>query len=252
MKAAPLLALIHGFTEALMSFCPARRWLGLVAASLLAIATAIILALSPLYAFIRPAYVEAQYRRPGFPPSWRFSPQERARLSRPILLYLRGRITADEMAEIRTDSGEVALLAEEVQHLVDVRRVVDGFFITHGVACVVALLAGVALWFWGERRAFFRALRGGASAILGLIALILLSALVDFDTFFTRFHQIFFREGSWIFAEEDTLIQLYPLPFWVDTVIKLVLIILAEALVVWGVAWWLEKYRIAKRGAAHD
>ena len=32
--------------------------------------------------------------------------------------------------------------------------------------------------------------------------------------FFTRFHQVFFSEGSWLFFEDDTLIQLYPLPLW--------------------------------------
>ncbi len=227
-----------------------RPWLGVVAA-ILGLSVPIILAVSPLYGFIRPGYVEAQYRRPAFPPSWRFSPEERARLSRPILLYLQGRATVEEMAGMRTDSGQVALLPEEVQHLVDVRRVVDGFFLAHRAACAIAIVAGALLWVLGAKRAFFRALRAGAGAMLGLILLILLSALVDFNTFFTRFHQVFFREGSWIFAEEDTLIQLYPLPFWVDTVTRLVLAILAEALILLILAWWLER-RLLGRGTAYD
>lgn len=229
----------------------ARRWPKALAALFLGVSLPVLLVVSPLYYFIRPTYVEMQYRRAGFPPSWRFSPEERARLSRPILLYLRGRITAEEMASSRTDAGEVALQPDEVQHLVDVRGVVDWFFLAHKAAIFLALASGVFLWFRKERRAFLRAARYGAGALLVLIVLILLSAWVNFDAFFTRFHQIFFKEGTWIFAEESTLIQLYPLPFWVDTVTRLVLTILVETLAVWALSWWLEGC-LKRRGMAND
>lgn len=234
-----------------MPLTQARRWLNTLAGAILAVSTVILLAVSPLYAFIRPGYVEAQYRRPTFPPSWRFSPEERIRLSRPILLYLRGHATAQELSSLRTDAGEMALLTDEVQHLVDVRGVVDGFFLAHQAAFVTALTSGVFLWRWGRKRSLFRAVRGGAGALLGLVALILASAFINFDAFFTHFHQIFFREGSWIFAEESTLIQLYPLPFWVDTVTRLVFTILGEAALVLALSWWLEK-RLARRSATDD
>ena len=36
-----------------------------------------------------------------------------------------------------------------------------------------------------------------------LMALVILSSLIDFSVFFTRFHQLFFTEGSWIFYEDE-------------------------------------------------
>ena len=112
--------------------------------------------------------------------------------------------------------------------------------IAHAVACVLALSAGILLWRSGRRRQIPRLLRRGVWLALGLMALVLVSSLLDFDAFFTRFHQVFFQEGSWVFDEQDTLIQLYPLPLWVDAVLRYTLTILAEALAVLALAWGLE------------
>ena len=37
---------------------------------------------------------------------------------------------------------------------------------------------------------------------------------VSFWNFFTVFHEIFFKGDSWLFLYSDTLIRLFPLPFW--------------------------------------
>ncbi len=218
------------------------RWAIALLSTVLVITIPIILVATPLYFYVRPGYVEAQYARPGFPPASRFNPAERIRLSEPILRYLRGQVSVEELAATRTDSGEIALLPDEVQHLVDVRQVMDGFFVAHAVACVLALAACVLLWRSAPRPQMPRLLRRGVWLALGLMGLVLVSSLLDFDAFFTRFHQIFFSEGSWVFYEEDTLIQLYPLPFWVDAVLRYTLTILAEAAAALALAWGLERH----------
>ena len=40
--------------------------------------------------------------------------------------------------------------------------------------------------------------------------------LLGFDSFFTRFHEMFFEGDSWRFSDTDTLIRVYPERFWVD------------------------------------
>lgn len=224
------------------------RWAIALLSAVLVVAIPIILVATPLYLYVRPGYVEARYAQPGFPASSRFSPAERRRLSEPILRYLRGQVSVEEMAATRTDAGEIALLPDEVQHLVDVRQVMDGFYIAHAVACILALGAGLLLWRSAQRAQIPHLLRRGVWIVLGLMALVLASSLLDFDAFFTRFHQVFFREGTWIFDEQDTLIQLYPLPLWVDAVLGYTLTILAEALAMLGLAWasgrrWSRKAR---------
>ena len=70
----------------------------------------------------------------------------------------------------------------------------------------------------------------------GLLVTIGAAAAVDFDRFFTIFHGVFFEAGTWTFFYEDTLIQLYPLPFWVSAVTHLLILIAALGVLLLGLA----------------
>jgi len=211
-------------------------WLLAIARALVIVAIPIVLVATPLYLFVSPAFVRLEYARPGFPPSSRFQDAERLRLSDVLVNYLRNRATAEDMATMRTDGGAIAMRDEEVQHIVDVRRVTDGFFVAHQVALAAGLLAALALWFWGGRELLPGALRRGVWLTGGLMAMVVLFSLIDFDLFFTRFHQMFFSAGSWLFYEDDTLIQLYPLPFWSFSVLAYGLAVLSLAGLLLGAA----------------
>ena len=65
---------------------------------------------------------------------------------------------------------------------------------------------------------------------------ILVGALLSFDAFFTLFHRVFFSGDSWLFAYEDSLIQFYPLQFWMDITGYLGVSILLEGLVLGGLS----------------
>jgi integral membrane protein (TIGR01906 family) len=210
-----------------MSFT--KPWAVALAHALLVVAVPILLIATPLYLYISPAWAGYEYGRAAFPPSSRFTDAERLRLSTANIDYLRGTVSRQELADLRTDAGEVAMRAEEVQHMTDVKGVTDGFFVAHGLALLAAVLAIIVVWRSPRRGWLYLYLRQGIWIVGALMLLILASSFIDFDTFFTRFHQIFFSAGSWLFWEEDTLIQLYPLPFWTDTVAKLAVTILVEA-----------------------
>ncbi len=224
-----------------------KVWPSRLAGALLIVALPVLLVATPLYLFVRPGFVHQQYARPGFPASWRFDRVERTRLSDVILRYLQGRASVEAMATMRTDAGDVALLPEETQHLVDVRRVMDDFFAAQAVAAAVTALCLLALWFGPERWRIPQALRRGVTAVFALMALVLVSSFIDFDAFFTLFHQLFFRAGSWTFYEEDTLIQLYPLPLWMSTVAWVAGTIVIESLAVLAVAVGLRRVPALQR-----
>lgn len=203
------------------------------------VALPIVLLATPLYFFVTPGFVRHEYGLGGFPPSQRFDQAERLRLSDTIIHYLRGRASVEDMATMRTEGGETAMRPEEVDHIVDVKGVMDGFFVAHAVSTVALIAALVVLWRGGSRAAVGLALQRGLWVIGGLILLILLASFVDFDTFFTRFHKVFFREGTWTFWIDDTLIQLYPLPLWMHAVWKIGAMVLIEASIVLGISRWL-------------
>jgi integral membrane protein (TIGR01906 family) len=217
-------------------------WMTFLARLAVTISVPVLLIVSPLYYFISPSYIASQYARPGFPPSSRFTPDERQRLSDVLVNYLRGRASLDDMASLRTASGQIALRSHEVEHMVDVKGVTDAFFIAHPVALVLLLLGGWFLWRMG-RHEFAKALRRGLWLTGGLMLLVLLTSLIDFDVFFTKFHELFFAPGTWMFFAEDTLIQLYPLVFWIDTTLLLSGVILLQAVVVYVLTIFLARKR---------
>jgi integral membrane protein (TIGR01906 family) len=216
-------------------------WLATLARGILLLAIPIILLVTPLHLFVTPQFVQHEYGRRGFPPAERFTPEERSRLSAAILHYLRGQLSVDQLAALSTTGGERALQPREVQHLVDVKRVMDAFFTAHIVALGAALLALAVLWRPPHRPYLPSTLQHGVWLTAGVMGAIILAAALDFEAFFTLFHRLFFAEGSWLFYETDTLIQLYPLPFWVDAVWKLGLTILLEAALLYGVAFRLDR-----------
>lgn len=206
---------------------------------LLAAATFVLLIAAPLYIYVRPAFVELQYARAGFPASERFDAAERTRLSRVLVDYLRHRTSDDDLAALQTDEGQPALIASELSHMRDVRRVMDGFFWAAPIAVAFLSIAAILLRRHSRLDVFTAGLRAGALAILALMGLILVSAAVNFDRFFDLFHRLFFESGTWVFYYQDTLIQLYPTPLWVTAVTAVAVTILFEAAIVWLVSGWV-------------
>lgn len=194
-----------------------------LARTILTLCIPIILIAAPLYLLWRPAYLRYQYARPSFPTSVRFDPAERLRLSTTILRYTVGDAAHEEMAGMQTDEGQTALLPSEAQHLVDVRIVVRGIYAAGAAALGLAVLCGIYLGRTSPSR-LVKALRAGTLAIVGFLLVVGLTALVDFDRFFTLLHGVFFDPGTWTFFYEDTLIQLYPLPLWTTAIMHLLIL----------------------------
>ena len=102
-------------------------------------------------------------------------------------------------------------------HLVDVKVLMSAAFWTHGVCALMCCLAVALSW----RPS--RALAGGLLAVsrgclgwVGLMVAIGLVAYANFGFFFTEFHHLLFEGDTWLFSPHDTLIQLFPVRFWID------------------------------------
>ena len=101
--------------------------------------------------------------------------------------------------------------ARELNHMRDVKTLTQ---IVYGLALVIVLLlAGTAYGLRSVGKLRF-ALQRGAMFALGLVAAVVIAAVVNWDFFFTGFHRLFFESGTWYFAYSDTLIRLFPEQFW--------------------------------------
>ena len=187
------------------------------------------------------AYLRHEYGLQGFPSSELYPPDERLRLAEATLHYLRSSEDTEHLRQLEY-SGEPVYNPREVQHLVDVKTVMNGVFLAEKVAMVVL---GVALiWMVGVGKAREAALRSvvlGCSYLWGLALVVGATAVVSFDWFFTQFHRMFFRDGTWTFYVTDTLIQLFPLPFWMDATWKIGVLALGSAALLGCICYWVSK-----------
>ena len=122
----------------------------------------------------------------------------------------------------------------------DVKAVTGGVLWTWRVALFLAVISCVALSWQPATRPLLRvALMTGATIVVVVLLALLVYVFLNFNSFFTNFHKVFFESGSWVFSYSDTLIRLFPLRFWSDVAVLVGGASLAEGLLVWWGARFL-------------
>ena len=101
-----------------------------------------------------------------------------------------------------------------VSHLIDVRRVLNGARIATGVLAA-ALAIGLAYEVARKRTdRVAMVFYAGAVWCVALVVLSVIAAFANFDAFFSAFHGLFFKSGTWSFPSDSLLIQTFPETFW--------------------------------------
>ena len=163
------------------------------------------------------AFPEVEYRVPGFPrDDYGFTLQERLQWSKISIDYLINNADISFLGIQTLPDGSPLYNERELSHMHDVKGVVKPVFWIGYAAWI--LLLGLAAWarfggWWPEGQ---RGLRRGGWLTVAIVVIIGIFAGVSFWQFFTLFHELFFSGNSWIFEYSDTLIRLFPLPFWED------------------------------------
>ena len=121
----------------------------------------------------------------------------------------------------------------EVQHMADVKALFG--LVTVGADLTGSyLLALLGLGLWVRKQAFVREALGvaiqGSLLTIGLVLLLGLMTLLDFDRFFLAFHFISFTNTLWqLDPSRDYLIMMYPGGFFRDAALAIAAIAVAEA-----------------------
>ncbi len=203
-------------------------------ALLLAVSVLFLLLLAPYPFLARPEFIRWQYSRPDFPPSFRFTPRERESFSIASLRYLISGEGLDYLKSLADENGPI-YNERELRHMADVKRVATAALMLLRFSLASVLFLAFAFFLRGWRRELAVGLLGGVFMLIGLWLAVGLIALLNFDLFFTLFHRLFFEGDSWLFPYTDSLIQLYPLPFWIEAT-KWWLIISGAAAAITGLA----------------
>lgn len=211
--------------------------------SVLVISIPFFLLLSNLYLFLSPAfpvprdpfgtgilsYIDYEYMKGSWPLPPRYDDHERREVAKAVLYYLRSPEEISCLGELADEDGPL-FNERELVHLVDVKALARHALLLHGFLSLLIVGAAVILLLYPEgRKALPGSLLQGGLLTFLLFGLVALFAAVDFDAFFVGFHRSFFAGDSWLFNHSNTLIQLFPLPFWFDAAITWVGLTLGEA-----------------------
>ncbi len=132
--------------------------------------------------------------------------------------------------------GHELFNAKEKAHMVDVKQL---FVLSKKINTLIYMFLLIILVFYlacdkdGMRKNFMKYSAITLSVILGLWLIIAIIAMVDFSSFWTTFHKIFFTNDLWLLdPSKDLLIRMMPQKFFVRIVLQILIRFLAAYAVV--------------------
>ncbi|HOJ00724.1 MAG TPA: TIGR01906 family membrane protein [Anaerolineaceae bacterium] len=165
-------------------------------------------------------FIDLEYAYPAFPDdTYGFSRDTRTVLAYQSVDYLLGKLSDADYQALATPDGKPLFNQRELSHMRDVRD------LTHIVlavwyASIAVMAAGIVLALklhWQTH--LLEAGKLASKIIFFFIVFVLLAVLLNFDRLFTIFHSLFFEGDTWLFYPSDSLIRLFPTPFWVNVFI---------------------------------
>jgi integral membrane protein (TIGR01906 family) len=224
-------------------------WVAGSLSALIVLLFPVVVTLTNVRLLMTPLFPRIEYALPGFPDDYYgFTREDRLKWADIAIDYLLNNEGIEFLADLRFPPGQTAPPAScqfyldgdcnrlyndrELRHMVDVKVVTRWALITWALGGAALLLSAAVLYYFGQAAALRSGLVGGAGLTLLLLLSMLIYLLVNFDVFFTQFHQVFFEGDTWLFLWTDTLIRLFPVRFWQDAFIFVSGATIIEALLI--------------------
>ena len=132
--------------------------------------------------------------------------------------------------------------AKEKRHMKDVQNLFIGAQRLRLGALLISVFTIGIMLYSKKGYSLFRGIQWGIAAFFAFIGVLSTLMLINFNRYFTLFHQIFFDNDDWILnPKTDLLINIVPEGFFRDTAFWIAGIFLAGALAVWFLSWFLAK-----------
>lgn len=208
---------------------------------LIAIFTPILFIVLAIRLVASPLFLMFTYWRPGFPEDAEWGLSDRLLYGSYGTDFLLNAADSRYLAEL-APGGEPLFTDAEVSHMADVKILLWYVMIIGVVLLLITLLLALLLRAW-RPGGFARGIFAGAWVTLGLMAGLAVLAIIDWQLFFTEFHNLFFPQGNWAFSADSTLIRLYPEQFWIDAGIWLAALVLLFVLIALLVTWPTKRRR---------
>jgi integral membrane protein (TIGR01906 family) len=137
---------------------------------------------------------------------------------------------------VHVDKQSVQMFNQrEVDHMVDVKNLYRGLVYVQAGGYLVFMIIAISAWF-KFKKTFVSELFAASKQALVFIAIIMvgigLYAFVDFNSFWTSFHHVFFTNDLWLLdPTTDRMIMMMPLALFQKLVIHIILYWLASLVI---------------------
>jgi integral membrane protein (TIGR01906 family) len=164
------------------------------------------------------------------------------KVARQMVDYFGGRSPTPQLT-ITKDGGQIQLYSQkELIHLEDVRTIIRLFGILEIASIAAFMLLAVFIYVRKGPGKLLRGIQIGAIITAAFTGVLVVWALIDFNSLFLLFHFISFSNNLWILdPTRDYLIMMFPEGFFNDAAILMVSTILMEAVVIWLAAFFIRK-----------
>jgi integral membrane protein (TIGR01906 family) len=122
----------------------------------------------------------------------------------------------------------------EVAHMEDVQALVQ-FFLRLQIVAAAVVVVRIVVALAAERSvvSLGRDMLLSTALMVALVVLVGVLSLIDFDSLWTHFHQIAFRNDLWLLdPTRDYLIMLFPEPFWFAATIRMAVSVAVQTAIV--------------------
>jgi integral membrane protein (TIGR01906 family) len=184
---------------------------------LISIIVPLLLMMTSIRILLNPFFLDYEYNLPNFPADeFGFSKADRLHWGKLSLDYLTNSAGPEFLADLKFEDGDPIYNVRELSHMLDVKNLVQLMIKIMLPMAGFLVLAWVLAWRLGWIPQFWKSISQGGWLTLGLIGLVLIGTVINFDAIFTSFHRLFFTGNTWLFYFDDTLIRLFPEKLWSD------------------------------------
>jgi integral membrane protein (TIGR01906 family) len=158
--------------------------------------------------------------------------------------------SSEELISLTVQQNDKAVMLfnnEETIHFKDVKKLCRfDYNVLLGTFCYCLVFSLINI-FWRKgkyRKNLARDTIKGSVLTLGLMLLLGIGTLVDFNNLFYQFHLLVFTNSFW--SAEGNMLLLFPDGFWYDAAVYCVVAIALLAIILGGISWTYLHYRRKK------
>ena len=168
------------------------------------------------------------------------------RVAQHMVDFFSGKMPSPQMT-VRINGMDRQLYNDkELTHLDDVRDIISTFKLLQNLAILAFLAAGVVAFALSGARRLLRGIQAGAIVTLSVMVILVVWALIDFDSLFYLFHIVSFSNDLWLLdPTRDYLIMMFTESFFYDAAVMLIATIMAEAIILGLAMLVIEKTLLA-------